>query len=464
MVNLRSATGLLTAAVLVAACSSSSTSAPPAASGSGQANGGACSLQILGPTRTQSGEQAAYEAVFAAFKQEFGCTVTATWQGQWSDIPQELDAARLANQPVDIVYDSTFNTTLAESGSLMDLTQVVSQFKDRFPASALADYTLGDHVWAIPFSDISTTFVYYNKTMFQELGLDVPKTYQDLVSVAEKIKSTKGIDPMIHRGKEPGYWPIWFMAAYAQTTGNQSIADTEDFLSGKRPIDSDQQAAQTLEEISQFYKDGILGQDSLATDGPGMEAAFLQQKAAMFFDGSWDLPDLRNANPSFEVGAFAFPQVQSGATQQSAGAADNGWAISSSTKNFAMAAQFLEFLTRPDNATKILSTFDPLDPSVVGVASGDDPLAQQITSDFRPNTIEYLDWIWPTEVTDAMSQAIPAALTGAQTPQAALASVQQAYQTLVSQKQYVFDWWTGWTSDQWAKVTPSQVPQLTIGQ
>ena len=463
MTTFRRAAGLLAAALVVSACSSSATSAPSAAASAGSAGAG-CAVHVLGPIRTQPGEQDAYQAVFDAFKQEFNCTVTATWQGQYSDIPQELAAARLANQPVDIVYDSTFNTSVAQSGSLMDLTKIIAPIKDRFIPAAVDDYSLGGHVWAIPFSDISTTFVYYNQTLFQQLGLQAPKTYQELVSVAQKIKSAKGIDPMIHRGKEAGYWPIWFMAAYAQTTGNQSIANTGAFLTGKRPINADQQATQALQAIAQFYKDGILGQDSLATDGPGMEAAFLQQKAAMFFDGSWDLPDLRKANPSFEVGIFAFPQIVSGATQQSAGAADNGWAISSSTTNLAMAAQFLEFLTRPANASKVLSTWNPLDPSVVGVPSGSDPLAQQIASQFRPNTIEYLDWIWPTEVTDAMSQAIPAALTGTQDAQTALTSVQQAYTTIVSQKKYTFDWWTTWTNDQWAKVTPSPVPQLKIGQ
>jgi ABC-type glycerol-3-phosphate transport system substrate-binding protein len=74
----------------------------------------------------------------------------------------------------------------------------------------------------------------------------------------------------------------------------------------------------------------------------------------MMFDGSWDLPTFRSANPKFTVGAFLFPQVTSnpGVVAQSNGSPTEGLAIPSFIPkgDLKMADQFLEFVTSPAEA------------------------------------------------------------------------------------------------------------------
>lgn len=448
------------------AASATTAAAVTSAATTAAASSEGCELHILGGARTYPGEEEAWNEVFAAFEKEYGCKVTARWQGEWSDTPQNLETARMAGEPVDIVYNSaTINSTMARSGVLMDITELVKPFEDRFATGMLDKYTLGGHVWAIPLSDSSTSAFFYNATMFKELGLSEPKTYADLLNVAKVIKDQKGIQPLVHQGKLTYYWPMWFFETYAQETGNKSIADIEDFLSGNRKFTSPEEIA-ALNDIKKFYDDGLLTQDSLDTDGDGMRAAFLQQKAAMFYGGTWELATLRAANPTFDIGVFEFPLVvdQTGVVSQHGGGPDNAWSITSfiDPKNLPMAAQFLEFVTRKDNATKIISTYSPMIPSIKSVPVTDDPLAEKFNTEFMPNTITYLDWLWPSEVNDAVMQVIPAVMTGNMTAEDGAQTVQDAYDTVVAEKQYSFNWWDSWTQADWAKVTPASMPTIEV--
>lgn len=463
---------LLVAGLILSACSSVATPQPTevvateAPATETEAAAEPCELNILGGVRSYPGEEEAWNEVFAAFEAEYGCKVTARWQGEWSDTPQNLETARMAGEPVDIVYNSaTLNSTMARSGILMDITELVTPFADRFATGMLDKYTLGGHVWAIPLSDTSTSTVFYNKTLFDELSLSEPTTYAELLETAAAIAAAKDVQPLIHQGKAPWYWPMWFFETFAQTSGNNSIQYTNDFLSGTRLFTSPEEIA-ALNEITQFYTDGLLTQDTLDTDSDAMRAAFLQQKAAMFYGGTWELAPLRAANPEFEIGIFQFPLVTDaeGVATQHGGGPDNAWSLTSfiDPENVPMAAQFLEFVTRQDNATKIISTYSPMIPSIAGVPVADDPLAEEFNTEFMPNTITYLDWLWPSEVNDAVMQVIPAVMTGAMTAEEGAQTVQDAYDMVVLEKQYSFNWWDSWTAEDWAKVTPATIPTVEV--
>lgn len=447
--------------LLAAGCTSAADGEEPA----GQPEpAGDCTLHILGGVRSYEGEEAVWNEFFTQFEEEYGCAVEARWQGEWSDTPQMLETARMAQEPVDIVYNSaTLNYTMARSGILMDLTELVQPFADRFAPGMLDKYTIGDHVWAVPLSDSSTSTFFYNADLFEELGLQEPQTYEDLVAISETIRNEKGILPMIHQGAEPWYWPMWFFETFAQTSGNNSIQYTEDFLSGNRQFSSPEEQA-AIEAIARFYQDGILTQDSLATDNEGMRAAFLQERAAMYYGGTWEVAPLRSANPSFEVGIFQFPLVVDGAQSQHGGGPDNAWSIPSfaSPENLPMAVQFLEFITRPENAQKLMDVYVAMIPSIEGTTPADDPFAQELNEQYVPNTITYLDWIWPNQINDVVMEVIPAVMTGNMTSEQAVQRVQTAYETLVEEQDYSYDWWTRWTDADWQKVTPPEIPAVEV--
>lgn len=416
------------------------------------------------PEPTQQG----WAEVYKAFEEEFGVKVDLRMAGKWAELPQNLEAARMAGETIDITYATAtlVGPTLAPSGILMDLTDLVEPFKDRFVPNMLNFYTHGGHVWAIPHGVASTSLVYYNVDMFKELGLSEPKTYEEWVNVVNTIREKKGIEPFIHQGKHPWYWPMWFFETFAQTSGNKSIQFTQDFLSGNRKFTSPEEIA-AFNEIARIYQDGILHQSDLDVDGDGMKAAFAQQKAAMFYGGLWELSATRTiVNGAFEVGVFEFPLMVSadGVVPLHGGGPDDGWGIPTFApkENIDIQTQFLEFITRPEIASLVISKQEPYIPTIQGVAALDDPLAKEMNEEFMPHTIQYLDWMWPTEVNDVMTQVIPAVMVGSMTAEEAAQQVQDAYDTVVLEKDYQFNWWDKWTEEDWAKVTPPSIPEIVV--
>jgi len=428
---------------------------------------GTGTLHIIGSERTYPGEADAWDEVIADFEEEYGVTVEVKWQGAWNEIPQMLETARMAGEPVDISSAGAglVNTTLVRSGIAMDLTEYIQPFESRFSEGSFLAYTIDGKVWGIPYGASSTTGMLYNKTMFDELGLEEPTTYEELVEVSQVIAEEKGIIPMIHDGKAPWFWPIWFFEAYAQTTGNNSIQSVVDFLSGNKQFTGPEEIA-AFEKIAQFYEDGILTQESLDTDTDAKFAVFAQEQAAMFYAGTWHLAPVRAVvGDAFEIGIFEFPIVVEGSISQHGGGPGDCFIIPSfaDPANYGLSRQFFEFISRPENATKILSNRDPLGPSIAAVPSTEtEPLANELVEEFYPNTITFLDWIWPVEVNDAFVAGIPAVLSGNMTAEEATQRVQDALETLIEEKEFQFDWWSTWTAEDWDKVTMKNLPEIEV--
>lgn len=423
-------------------------------------------LHIIGSERTYPGEAEAWDEVIADFEEEFNVTVEVKWQGDWNEVPQMLETARMAGEPVDISSAGAglVNTTLTRSGIIMDLTEYIEPFEDRFSEGSFLAYTINDKVWGIPYGASSTTGVIYNKTLFDELGLEEPTTYEELLEISN-VLADEGYIPMIHDGKAPWFWPIWFFETYAQTTHNNSIDSVVQFLSGEKQFTGEEEKA-AFEAIKQFYDDGILTQESLDTDTDAKFAVFAQKKAAMFYAGTWHLAPVRAVvGDTFELGIFEFPIVVEGADSQHGGGPGDCFVIPSFADpvNYDLSRQFFEFISREENATKILSKRDPLGPSIASVPSTEtEPLAQELVEEFYPNTITFLDWIWPVEVNDAFVAGIPAVLSGAITSEEATQNVQDALDTLVEEKDFQFDWWTTWTEEDWNKVTMKDLSDIYV--
>lgn len=456
---------LAAATVLAAAACGGGSNLSGSSSAGGAQPGSGCRLHVLGEARSSQAEAAAWQQVFADFKAKYHCTVSATWQGQFPGVPQLLNEAHLAGQPVDVVTDGTENWDFVKSGSLMDLTKLAGSYTGRFSPGTLDRFSLDGHIWGLPLSVESSSVFFYNQTLFKKLGLAVPQTYPQLVRVASVIKARTSVQPLVEGGKDTWEWPMWYMNAFAQTTGNTSIAATTAFLDGKQQFTS-AASVQALQDVANFAKDGLLTSSSLATDENGAIAAFVQQKAAIMFDGTWALPLLRAANPKFQLGVFTFPLVVStpGVVAQPSGAPEGALSIPSfiPKADLPLADQFIEFATSPPEAGKILATLDPTVPSIAAVPSSTDPLAKTLRQDFLPKTIAWLDWMWPSDVTTSVENAIEGVLFNHQTPAQAAKSVQGQLDTLRQQQNYTYDFLSTWSKAQWARVEPASIPKIQV--
>lgn len=431
-------------------------------SGAGDLNGK--SLNIFGCLSQKEHEYDGWKAVADKFTQDYGVTVTYTIKGQWDEIPNNMTAAKLSGEQYDIVHTGVglVLSSLAPAGICMDLTELLDPIKDRWNDGVLDTTTAGGKIWSMPVLDTGSSCIYVNQDMMDELGIAEFKTYDDMLAAAKTVAEKKNIMPMIHQGKAVSMWPMWFFEIYGQTTGDP-VGEITKFLSGDTKFADAPEAVESFELLRKFIDDGILTTASLDTDRDGMIAVFLQQKAAMFYGGTWEYDAVKNG-AEFNWNVWEFPQVVDGAALKHGGGPNGALIIPSfcDKENIATTAQYIEYFTRPENNQIVMDQVSPLMACMKNVECIDEPQSQKLNKQFVPNTSAFLDWIWPVKVNDSFAQVIPAVMNGSMTAAEATQNVQAIYDTLVKEEDYSYNWYDKFDDEMWAQVTIENIPTYEV--
>lgn len=399
-------------------------------------------LKVFGPsaedvmaTMVPNSEEVSAE-ILQGFLDENPDIADIEWdaQGSLEQGTTRLMTATLGGQEIDLIRCAANSTNSAFIGRnvvrpLSD--EEVAPFIDRIDPAGLDVYTRDGILYGIPIAEYGTTTFYYNKDIFANLGLKEPTTYEELVSISKTLKE-EGYTPVLHQGLDTFMWPIWFFETFAQTSGDP-IEKTLSNLRGETKF-TDAPDVEALDRIAQFVKDGVLDVTSLSTDRDGMRSAFLNGDSAMYYNGTWELAFLNDSVSDFELGVFEFPQLSNvKGTPGHGGGAGTGICLSNTIKEEKVpyALRFIEYVTRPEVAEKYLSPLNPFATTVAGVPTVENPINTALQQNHVPNTIKFLDWIWPIEVNDAYQSAIQGVVGGTVTGEEAAQQVQRAFDNLV---------------------------------
>jgi raffinose/stachyose/melibiose transport system substrate-binding protein len=184
---------LAVAVLALGACSAGSLGSSD--DGGGDGKGGGIELSYLVDNQDVTVKQA--EAIGAAFTEanpDITINVESRPQGADGD---NIVKTKLATGEMDDVF--AYNTgslmqALDPAKNLVPLTDEkwVSTLDDSFINSV----TSGDDIYAAPVGAAMGGGILYNKTVFKDLGLSVPTTWDEFMANNEKIKAA-GIDPVI---------------------------------------------------------------------------------------------------------------------------------------------------------------------------------------------------------------------------------------------------------------------------
>lgn len=397
---------------------------------------GGSSLDQLAPRQTPEEQKKIQDEVFKGFLAKHPEVSAIDWdaQGPQANSLQRLMTAKLASQEIDLIACPAFwtNGAYVRRGLLRPITDDIKPFADRVDAAALGAFTVNGKVYGVPITTMSTSAIFYNIELFKKLDIPVPPTYDDLKAAVPKLKQA-GVIPLLHQGSNTPMWPMWFFEAFSQSSGD-AIGKTQTNLEGQTKF-NDAADVEAFKLIKQWVDDGILSADSLSVDQDGMRAAFASGKSAMYYGGTWEVPSLQESVKNFHWGVFAFPKMAGTPGEpKHGGGADNGICLSSSIpeEKVAPALAFISYLTQPEVASLYLAPEQPIAASIKGVPVAEDTYAKDLRASAFPNTIKFLDWVWPSEVANATASAIAGVVGGQLTPQAAADSVQQAYDSLVA--------------------------------
>jgi raffinose/stachyose/melibiose transport system substrate-binding protein len=190
------------------------------------------------------------------------------------------------------LYDAGY---LASVENLPGLTQA-------FDAPMLVPWSTNEGVpYGVPFT-ASSHGIYYNQDLFKELGLDIPETWEELLTTAQIIQDA-GYMPFANATKD--HWAvaeIIFMNLAPNFIGGREGRLA--YLNGERCFNDEHvvTAYQAVADLAPF-----LPQDHALLGYIDSLQLFLQGKAAMWMSGSWDITYLEEGEADFAWSVFAVP-------------------------------------------------------------------------------------------------------------------------------------------------------------
>jgi raffinose/stachyose/melibiose transport system substrate-binding protein len=201
----------------------------------------------------------------------------------------------------DIIMDGASFPARVAAGDLVDITK--QSFVGDFTEEGLALSTdIDGKIYGVPsygwFSGI-----FYNKTLFEQAGVEVPTTFDDFLSVADELEAA-GITPMT-AGLADSDKAVHSLMGYLENayyhTGEGSPKIDSDFAYGKGTLEGNWN--DPLKKWSEVIDHGILTAEMLGTPLTQALAEFTNGDAAMFISGPWDYQAIKDAGIDF--GMFA---------------------------------------------------------------------------------------------------------------------------------------------------------------
>jgi raffinose/stachyose/melibiose transport system substrate-binding protein len=283
----------------------------------------------------------------------------------------KLATVMASNSAPDVFFtwSAGYLQPFVEGGKVYEIGQLVSQDQEwlsRFNEGAFGPVTYGGKVYAVPHGQ-TVAVMFYNTRLFAENNVAVPASFGELKAACETFKA-KGIIPISVPVKD-----AWIAGQFLQQLAN-GVGGMDLFngtVDGSRNWNDPAYitAGQNLLELVTLgaFQDGYLGM----TYDEGREL-FAQEKAAMFYMGSWDIGMLSDPSVpvSKNVGVFNIPPQDAATGNVALGDMDQCLAISANCKNPEAAAAYIKLFSEVStqeayayNASYLLSTKTPLDES-----------------------------------------------------------------------------------------------------
>ena len=288
-----------------------------------------------------SNQEPGLKEIMSDFTKETGIKVDIQVT-PWSDYWTMLEAATQGGDMPDVfwMHSDQIATYAAYDDILLNLSDKIEKSDKidlaNYPENLVNIYknSDGDQL-AVP-KDIDTCAVWYNKTMFDEAGVEYPTadwTWDDFREIAKKLtnpeKNQYGVSI-----KPGSYQESWYSTIYAY--GGEVISEDKTKSGFDNP-----KTIEAMQVIENIIKDGSMPDYSVVAEN-NTEELMIAGIVGMTFQGSWMIPDLASNDYVKENCDIApLPKGPNGTKSISNGL---GWAASAQGKHTDEAWQLIEYL------------------------------------------------------------------------------------------------------------------------
>ncbi|MUV37215.1 putative ABC transporter extracellular-binding protein YurO [Lentibacillus sp. JNUCC-1] len=325
-------------------------------------------------------------------------------------------------------WSDSFASNLVSSGKIMPLDDVMSEDKewsDQILESQLSGFTFDDTIYGAPFTVDGKAF-FYNKKIFEENNLEPPETFNELISVLDKLQQNGYETPIV-----AGLSDKWVVSHFMGTIF-QRILDPE--------VLEEDYNKETGEFTDPGYVEGLEAFQKLTSYMGDISTAINNEEARNMFS-SGEVPisysqfaEFRMVQEGGDVDFdfFDFPAFKDGKGDPKAlTGAPEGWMLSENAPPEAV--DFLKFLTSEETAfefTKKDGQLNAIKGAVTEENTSDIGLrAYKLITD-ASKTAPWFDNAVDINVADVFMRGGQSLATNQKTPEEVMNEVQKTAQEL----------------------------------
>ncbi|MDR0267689.1 extracellular solute-binding protein [Paenibacillus sp.] len=269
---------------------------------------------------------------------------------------------------ITVVNPAAQMQPFVEAKLLAPLNDMLDQngLKDTFQDGLLNWYSFDGNTYALPDGN-NIAVVYYNKELFDQAGVKVPTTFEEMLDVVKTLKS-KGIQPMAIGEKDSWTGSFLFMNMLLRT--NNGPGFLKDVLDKKKTFE-DPAFTEAVDTFQSLVQAGAFQEGATSFDYNAGENLFKTGKVAMYFMGTWATGGIEASSVNGKVGVFKFPTIGGkGNPDEFMLAPGSAFAISADSKHLEETKAFLNWF---------MSSF----PKEAFDAKGAVGIGQKVDGDFK---------------------------------------------------------------------------------
>ena len=269
-----------------------------------------------------------------------------------------------------------------------------AEWESKMPETRLSSCTFNDKLYGLQiWHNSPENVMVYNKTLFEELGIEIPTTYAELLSACDKI-AAEGITPWFLPGADGWQHQLAFFqigGVYEEATpglyeglnnNTATFADNEKML-------------EVLGQFKELSDKGYFGEDWIGTDSSNMVNEFGDRACAMAMANSSYIKQLQEETGSDdEWGLFLLPLGDNDTFPTNpAGPTMFGY---KGTEHEDLVKAFFDFVTTTESLQEILDN----SPSYTNLDMNDDGIEQH----WLPEEEEFMNSIDKTKMSTPVLQ------------------------------------------------------------
>jgi N-acetylglucosamine transport system substrate-binding protein len=231
---------------------------------------------------------------------------------------EQLRPRMLSGNPPDLMFPGwgMDHWALIEDGQVMALDAALDgpapdgkgTWRDTFDPNILKLGQRDGKTYMLPYYTMVWGW-WYDPGLFEKNGWTPPKTWNELLALAPKIKA-KGIAPITYQGQYPYYMLEGMLLPWAASIGGKQVLDdAQNLVPGAWKSPALLQAAKMIDQLNRagFFQEGATGMSHTES-----QTQFLNGKAAMIPCGSWLPSEMKEVMPKGAKLAYFLPPVVEG--------------------------------------------------------------------------------------------------------------------------------------------------------